>query len=172
VKFLDESGSHIAMTPLRGRAPSGQRLQEAVPRNRGTVTTLLAAIGLEGMFALMTIEGGTSGEVFTAYVTDILVPTLKPGDIVVADNLAAHKVPAARAAIEAVGASLHFQPRYSPDLNPIEHAWSKVKQAMRRMKPRSIEELDQAFATAAGQVTQGDAQGWFDHCASRPAQWS
>lgn len=159
------------MTPIRGRSLKGTRLNEAVPRNRGVVTTMIGVIGLMGMGALMTVEGGTSGDVFTAYTQQVLVPALEPGDIVILDNLAAHRMPVVRAAVEAAGATLRFLPPYSPDLNPIELAWSKVKTAMRRHKPRSREELNTAFAAAAREVTTDDSAAWFDHCRTRPAQW-
>lgn len=162
--FIDEAGSNIAMTPILARAPRGQRTQEAVPRNRGTVTTMIAALRLTGMEALMTIVGGTSGPVFTAYVEHVLVPTLRTGDIVVIDNLAAHKVEAVRLAIEAAGATLKFLPPYSPDMMPIENAWSKVKHLMRAEKPRTRDALDVAFVASAQRVTTSDAAGWFSHC--------
>ncbi len=123
------------MTPDRGLAPRGQRYPEAVPRNRGTVTTVIGALGLRGLFALMTLEGGTCGETFLAYVQQVLAPELRKGDIVVWDNLAAHKSEAVRKAIEAAGATLRFLPPYSPDLNPIELAWSFVKRLIRARRP-------------------------------------
>lgn len=162
--FVDEAGSHIAMTPLRARAPRGQRTREAVPRNRGTVTTMIGALRLTGMVALMSIVGGTSGDVFTAYAEQVLVPTLHPGDIVVIDNLGAHKVEAVREAIEAAGANLRFLPPYSPDLMPIENAWSKVKHIMRALKPRTADALDDAFAAGAAAVTSANSAAWFTHC--------
>lgn len=161
---VDEAGSHIAMTPLRGRAPRGTRLEESVPRNRGTVTTMIAALTLAGMSALMTITGGTSGEVFRVYAEQVLAPELRHGDIVILDNLAAHKVDAVREAIEAAGASIKFLPPYSPDFSPIELGWSKVKNRMRAEKPRSRDELDDAFVIAADHISPQDAAGYFSHC--------
>jgi transposase len=162
--FIDEAGSHIAMTPIMARARRGHRTRESVPRNRGAVTTMIGALRHTGMAALMTLLGGTSGDVFTAYVEQVLVPTLTPGEVVIIDNAGAHKVEAVRAAIEGAGATLKFLPPYSPDMMPIENAWSKVKHLMRAQKPRSEDALDDAFATAAARVTRSDAAGWFVHC--------
>jgi transposase len=125
---------------------------------------MIAALRLTGLAALMTILGGTSGDVFVAYVEQVLVPTLRTGDIVVIDNLGAHKVDAVRTAIERVGATLKFLPPYSPDMMPIENAWSKVKHLMRAQKPRDEDAIDAAFVAAASRVTPDDAAGWFGHC--------
>lgn len=125
---------------------------------------MIAALRLTGMSALMTIIGGTSGPVFTAYVEHVLVPTLKAGDVVVIDNLGAHKVDAVRNAITAAGATLKFLPPYSPDLMPSENGWSKVKHLMRAEKPRTRDALDEAFVASAQRVTPSDAAGWFSHC--------
>lgn len=162
--FIDESGSNIAMTPIRGRAPLGQRVPEAVPRNRGTVTTMIASLTIRGLVALMTLEGGTTTEVFYAYVDQVLAPRLEQGDVVVLDNLAAHKADKVRERIEAAGATVKFLPPYSPDFNPIELAWSKVKTHIRSWKPRTRQELDQAFYSASLDVTRSDASNWFRHC--------
>jgi len=118
--FIDESGSHIAMTRLCARAPEGQRARDAVPRNRGTVITMVGALRMEGLVAMMTIQGGVCSDVFVSYVKQVLVPALQPGDIVVVDNLAAHKDPRVAELLDSVDASLLFLPPYSPDLNPIE----------------------------------------------------
>lgn len=125
---------------------------------------MIAALRHTGLAALMTLLGGTSGDVFTAYVEQVLVPTLTPGEVVVIDNAGAHKVEAVRVAIEAAGATLKFLPPYSPDMMPIENAWSKVKHLMRAQKPRNENALDDAFASAAARVTPRNAAGWFVHC--------
>jgi transposase len=125
---------------------------------------MLAAVRLTGMFALMTIEGGTSGPVFSAFVEHVLAPALLPGDIVVLDNLGAHKVGAVAAAITAVGASMKFLPPYSPDLNPIEPCWSVVKRRMRELKPRTIDALDDAFVSGAALVDARMATNMVRHC--------
>lgn len=152
------------MTPTHARAPIGQRAVGRVPRCRGTVTTVLGAITLTGITALMTVEGATTGEVFSAFVVQVLAPTLRRGDVVVLDNLGAHKTETARQAIEAAGARVIFQPPYAPELNPIEHAWAKMKHDIRKFEPRSIAEIDIAIAAAAAKVTSDDAFGWFSHC--------
>ena len=125
---------------------------------------MLAALRITGPTAPMVIEGPVDTEVFGAYVAHILVPTLHPGDVVVLDNLPAHKAKIIRARIEAVGASLWPLPPYSPDLNPIEQMWSKVKNALRTAAARTDEALYEAVAQALSTVTANDAQGWFRHC--------
>ena len=124
--FIDEAGSHIAMTRDYARAPRGERAVASVPRNAGTVTTMIGALDAMGVRAMMTIEGATDGEVFETFLTRVLVPKLRPGDIVILDNVGAHKTPNVRPLIEAAGASLLYLPPYSPDLNPIELCWSKM----------------------------------------------
>jgi len=160
---MDEAGSHIAMTRDRARSPKGERAHGKVPRNRGVVTTILGALTLAGLTAVMTVEGATSGDVFTAYVQAVLAPTLRAGNVVVLDNLGAHKVQEARDAIEAVGARLLFLPPYSPDFNPIEETWSKVKSHLRTDEPRTIEGLDRSIAAAVVRVSPSDAAGWIRH---------
>ena len=162
--FIDESGSTIAMTRTHGRALRGKRLEDRVPRNRGNVITMIAALTTDGLVAPMTIEGGTSADVFVAYVQQILYPELKKGDLVLIDNLGAHKDKRVRAAIEKAGARLAFLPPYSPDLNPIELAWSKVKAILKQAKARTRLELDRAFAAAMDAISSSDATGWFQHC--------
>ena len=169
--FIDETGSTIAMTRSRGRAPRGEPVVDVVPRNRGDVITVIGALTLGGLCATMTVQGGTTKEVFEAYVEHVLVPELVPGDVVVLDNLAAHKGRRVREMIEAHGAKLVFQPPYSPDLNPIELAWAKLKELLRTAKARTREALDVAVAHALTMVTPDDAYGWFTHC-GYPAQWS
>jgi len=161
--FLDEAGSHVAMTPDYAWAPRGQRVNDAVPRNRGTVTTMIGALTVVGLVALMTVEGATDAEVFDAYVEHVLVPQLKPGDIVVVDNLGAHKSVAIRDRIEAAGARLLFLPPYSPDFNPIEECWSKLKTLLKKVGARTREELDQAIAYCMTRITPSDALGWIRH---------
>lgn len=162
--FLDEAGSTIAMTRKYARAPRGKRAHDYIPRQRGTVTTMLGAMTLEGMTALMTIEGGTCKEVFLTYVEKLLVPTLEPGDFVVLDNLGAHRSRRALAAIRRAGATPVFLPPYSPELNPIELAWSKLKKLLRDAKARTREALDDAIARALPCITPKDAYGWYRHC--------
>ena len=151
------------MTRDYARAPRGVRAHDAVPRNRGTVTTMLGALGLDGMRAMMTIEGATDADVFGAFVTHVLVPTLKPGDIVVMDNVGAHKPLWIRQLIEAAGAAVVFLPPYSPDLNPIEECWSKLKGILKSLAARTREALDAAIAQAMKLISTDDILGWFTH---------
>jgi transposase len=152
------------MTRLYGRAPKGERVIGAVPRNFGANVTMLAALGSQGVEAVMTIDGATDAEVFRVYVEQVLRPTLRPGDIVILDNLRAHKATGIREAIEQAGARLQYLPPYSPDLSPIERCWSKLKTALRTAKARSREALERAIAQALATITAADAQSWFRHC--------
>lgn len=161
--FLDETGTNVAMSRLYARAPRGERTKECQPRNRGTTLTLIAALTVGGLLAPMTVEGATDSLVFIAYVREILLPELQPGDVVVLDNVGAHKVPEVQRLIEEAGARLLFLPPYSPDLNPIEEAWSKVKSFLRTAKARTVDALHSAIAMALECVTPSDAKGWFEH---------
>jgi transposase len=167
--FVDESGFHTSMTRLRARAPKGKRAYGKVPRNRGKNTTLIAAITLEGaMGAPMTVEGGTDSAAFEAYVEHFLAPTLREGQVVVLDGLGAHRPKKIRELVEARGADLVFLPSYSPDLNPIEEAFSKVKALVRKEGARLSEALVEALGRALASVTAEDAAGWFAHAGYRP----
>jgi transposase len=164
LKFIDESGVNLALTRLYGRAPRGERAVGSTPINYGQNVTLIGALGSNGLDALLTIEGATDGEVFRAYTERVLCPTLRAGDIVVMDNLGAHKVSGIREAIEARGAELIYLPPYSPDLSPIERRWSKMKTALRAMGARTRRKLERAIKRALETITQSDALGWFAHC--------
>ena len=152
------------MTRRYGRARRGQRVDDAVPKNWGRNVTVLGSLSCHGLEAVMTVEGATDAAVFRAYVSQVLAPTLKPGDVVVMDNLGAHKVDGIRNAIEASGAALMYLPPYSPDYSPIEPCWSKLKTCLRAIKARTREALDSALAQAIETVTASDAKGWFTHC--------
>jgi transposase len=162
--FVDESGATIMLTPAYGRAPRGARCLGRVPRNWGLRTTLLAALTLDGITASFLIDGATDRQVFDTYVERVLVPTLRPGQVVVWDNLSAHKSVRARAAIEAAGCEVVFLPAYSPDYNPIEQAFSKLKSGLRRAGERTHAGLWEAIGSGLAQITSRDAQGWFSHC--------
>jgi transposase len=149
------------MTRLYGRAPRGERVIGAVPQNYGANVTMLASFGSQGLEAMMTIEGATDTEVFRVYVEQVLRPTLHPGDIVIMDNLRAHKASGIREAIEQTGARLLYLPPYSPDLSPIERCWAKLKTYLRKAKARTREALDAAITEALVMVTEADAHGWF-----------
>jgi transposase len=152
------------MTREYGWAPSGQRLVDHVPRNRGTVLTMIGALTADGIEAMMTNIGGTSGEVFESFVRDHLIPVLKPGDVVVLDNLGAHHRKSTLALIEEAGAEPLFMPPYSPDLNPIELCWSKLKAILRQIGARTVTALRAAIQDARNAITRSDAAGWFKHC--------
>jgi len=162
--FLDESCAKTNMTRLRGRARHGQRLHDHAPGGRWETTTMLGSIRLDGQTACLVIEGATDSEVFREYVRQVLGPTLRPGDIVICDNLGAHRDAEAQKLIEARGAQLRFLPPYSPDLNPIEAMWSKVKASLRAAKARTSESLLLAIQEALNSVSASDAQGFFRHC--------
>jgi len=165
--FLDESGAKTNMTRLYGRIIGGARVVDSAPGGHWCTTTMLSALRLDGSTAAMVIEGATDREVFEAYVQHVLIPNLRDGDIVVLDNLAPHKTPGIAVAIEAAGAEVWFLPPYSPDLNPIEKMWSKVKQFLRSAKARTEEALLNAIAAALQSVCSSDAQGWFGSCGYR-----
>ena len=165
--FLDESGAKTNMTRLYGRTFGGQRVVDAAPHGHWHTTTMLASIRLDGTTAAMVIEGATDTAVFGAYVNHVLVPSLRPGDIVVMDNLAPHKVPDVAEAIASVGATAWYLPPYSPDFNPIEKMWSKIKAFLRNVKARTPEALLSAIATALHTVSVSDATGWFESCGYR-----
>jgi transposase len=164
LRFVDECGSNIALSPICARAPRGERAMGSAPRNYGKNTTLIAEMSLRGMGEAMTLEGAVDGDAFEAYVRHLLAPSLEPGDIVVMDNLSVHKRASVRELIEEKGCSALFLPPYSPDLNPIEHAFSKLKAILRSKAARTREALEKAIAEALSAVTASDALGWFRHC--------
>jgi transposase len=164
LKFVDESGVNLAMTRLYGRAPSGERVIGSVPQNYGANVTMLGTLGAPGLQAVMTVEGATDAEVVRAYVKRVLGPTLRPGDLVVMDNLRAHKALGVQQALARRGARLLYLPPCSPDLSPIEPCWSKVKAALRPAKARTRDALDTAITHVLPTVTGTDAYGWFTHC--------
>lgn len=162
--FIDESAAKTNMTRLYGRAPRGQRIRDHVPNGRWQTVTMLAAIGRNGTQAPFILNGPMDGEAFCAWAADVLAPTLAPGDIVVMDNLAVHKNAAARATIEAAGATVWYLPAYSPDLNPIEKMWSKIKALLRKAKARDPESLYQAIGNAFDEVSLDNIKNWFASC--------
>jgi transposase len=152
------------MTRHYGRAIAGQRVHDAVPKNFGRNITILGALSWYGLEAVMTVDGATDTEVFRVYVTRVLVPTLRPGDVVIMDNLAAHKVAGIEAAITSAGARLVYLPPYSPDWSPIEPCWSAIKTRLRGLKARTRQALDHALTKIVNTVSNRDARGWFAHC--------
>ncbi len=145
------------------RAPKGVRARQKLPRNHGKPTSLVIALSLEGLGPAMTIQGAVDGAAFTVYVRELLCPSLRPGQTVVADNLSVHGVRGIRELIEARGCSLLFLPSYSPDFSPIEPAFSKIKEALRKAAARTQEALDEAISKALDLVTANDALAWFRH---------
>ena len=155
------------MTRRYGRARDGQRVREGAPAGHWRTLTLLGAITLDGLLATMTIEAPTDGDVFMAYLEQVLCPRLKVGQIVVMDNLAAHKQELVRKVIEQTGAQVLYLPPYSPDFNPIEACWSKIKECLRAAKARMLDTLDQAITAAIATITPENSAAWFHHCGYR-----
>ncbi len=164
LKFIDESGVHLGLTRLFGRAAPGQRVTDATPGDAGPRYSLLAALSLQGVQAPWLVPGAMDGPAFEVYVTQVLGPSLQQGDIVLIDNLSIHKAAHLCQLIEAAGARLEFLPPYSPDLNPIELCWSKVKTALRTAKARTFEALMAALDDAFAAVSPQDIAAWFAHC--------
>jgi len=162
--FLDEVGAHTALTRLYGRAARGERVVDSVPHDAWQTTTLISAIRHQGVAASLVFPGATDAAAFQTYVEQVLVPVLRPGDIVVLDNLQAHKGKAVARAIRKVGAGVWYLPPYSPDFNPIEKIWAKVKAWLRKAEARTTEALWDAMAQALQAVTAQDCQNSFAHC--------
>lgn len=161
--FIDETGCATNMIRLRGRALRGRRLRGSAPHGHWKITTFTAGLRTAGLTAPMVLDGPMTGEWFKAYVTQVLVPALKPGDIVVMDNLSAHKSEDIRSVIQAAGAELRYLPPYSPDLNPIEQAFSKLKAHLRKHKERSIESLWDRIGKLLNSFTPPECQNFFHH---------
>lgn len=164
VVFLDETSTHTSLCRRYARAPRGVRAYGQVPRNHGHNVTLLAALTPDGIGPCMTISGAIDGAAFAAYVQTFLVPSLRPGQVVILDNLSAHKSATARDAIAAAGCTLRFLPAYSPDFNPIELAFSKLKASLRAAAARDPDALHRATAAAIDGITPADARAFYAHC--------
>ena len=166
--FVDECSSNTSLAPLYGWARKGQRAPQKTPRNWGKNITLLSGMGKEqGMGASLVVEGSTNGTVFETYLEDVLLPTLKRGQVVVMDNLSAHKVERVRELIEGEGCELIYLPPYSPDYNPIEQAFSKLKSYLREACARSQQTLMEIIGEALSTITVSDVLGYFEHCGYR-----
>ena len=165
--FVDECGTHTSLAPIYGYAPRGERLHLSVPRSRGKNTTLLSSMTTEGMGPSLTVEGSTTARVFETYVEKVLLPSLKEGQIVVMDNLSAHRPKRIKELIEQRGCELLYLPSYSPDYNPIEEAFAKIKDLLRKAAPRSKEALIEAIGAALSAVTAADVLGFFEHAGYR-----
>lgn len=162
--FADEAGLSTKMTRAFARASAGDRVYGHVPGSWGENLSIIGAMTMKGPSAFMSIPGAVDGDVFNAYVEKILVPTLRPGNVVVMDNLSVHKVAGVREAIERVGAHLLFLPPYHPDLNPIEKLWSKLKTIMRTIQARTMDELQRALSVALEQILSRDSCAWIKSC--------
>lgn len=168
--FVDECGTHVALTPLYARSPRGTRAVGKVPRNTGTNTTLIASLSLTGMGEALILEGAVDTCAFETSIEQVLTPSLQAGQTVVLDNLNIHHGERVRNAIEAKGCHLVFLPSYSPDLSPIEQAFSKIKTCLRRLGARTKEALQDAISLALETITDQDARNWFTHCGYLPRE--
>jgi transposase len=162
--FFDESGVNLSMARPYGRAVRGVRVEGFVPKNWGESVTLIAGIGQRGLLAPLILDGSMTGDAFEAYIEQAVVPHIQSGDVLVWDNLSAHKRARVRELVSEAGASILFLPPYSPDLNPIELAWSKVKTFLRSRGARTPEALEQAVADAFASITTSDIAHWLSHC--------
>jgi len=162
--FIDESGVSLNMTRLFGRIIGGQRIVDSVPGGQWNITSIVASIRLDGEIQAMTIKGPFDASSFEVYVKQILCPSLRKGDVVIMDNLRCHKSEKVRNAISDAGAELWFLPPYSPDFNPIEHMWSKIKSNLRRLKARTQRLLNKAITNSLKLVSVDDCLGWFTSC--------
>ena len=164
LKFFDEAGMNLAMTRTYGRAARGVRVEEGVPKNYGENISLMGVLSPTGLEAVMTVNGAVDTEVLKVYVTEVLADRLREGDVIVMDNLKVHYSEAVVSAIVACGAKVIYLPPYSPDMNPIEKCWSKIKTALRAAKARTREAVEAALKEAMETVTEEDARAWFACC--------
>lgn len=164
LKFLDEAGATTILTRLYARALGGARTSEAVPRNYGQSTSMIATLSVEGVQAAMLIEGSVDTLVFNAYCQEVLQPTLQRGDVIVLDNLGAHRASRIEEIASSCGAQVLWLPPYSPDFSPIELMWSKVKAYLKKIKARTQPELEKAITEALKTITVSDCLNWFRHC--------
>jgi transposase len=164
LRFLDEAGATTVLTRLYARALGGKRTTESVPRNYGASTSMIATMGTSGVEAMMTIEGSVDTIVFNAYCEQVLRPTLKSGDVIVLDNLGAHRASRIEEIAKECRARVIWLPPYSPDFSPIELMWSKVKAYLKKTKARTQEELEKAISVALKTITISDCLNWFGHC--------
>ena len=164
LKFIDESGVTTVLTRLFGRAAPGHRVQESVPKNYGQSTSVVSLIGLTGVETTMLVEGAVDTLVFNAFCENFVRPCLRFGDVLVLDNLGAHRASRIEEIAVSCGARVIWLPPYSPDYSPIEQMWSKLKTHLRKAKARTKEELDHAISEGLKLITESDCRGWFKHC--------
>jgi transposase len=162
--FFDETSAKTNMTRLYGRALGGERLVDSTPHGHWKTTTFVAGLSLDGIVAPVVFDGPIDGPSFLAYVEQMVCPRLRPGHVLLMDNLSSHKQPAVEAAVRAVGASIFFTPPYSPDLNPIENFFSKLKTYLRKVQARTKSDLDAAIAVCCAALTRTECQNFFLHC--------
>ena len=162
--FVDEASTNTAMTRRYARAPRGERAYGRVPRNHGQNLSVIGALGLRGMVAVMSVEGAVDTEVFDVFITEVLAPALRPGDIVLLDNLQVHRASDIEPAVSRAGGVVLFLPAYSPDFSPIEPCWSKIKTCLRGCAARTRALLDVALTKALQAIHPDDIRGWFRHC--------
>lgn len=162
--FFDECGVNTKMVRTHGRCLRGQRLTDSAPAGHYRTSTLLSAMRLDGVVAPLLLDGAVNAHVFAAYIKECLAPALRPGDILIMDNLPAHKSVRVTQAIEGIGCTLVYLPPYSPDLSPIENMWSKVKARMREIAARTYEAVVDAVGVSLGAITRDDCDGYFQHC--------
>jgi transposase len=162
--FLDESGLHLGMTRFYGRSFSNERVKDSTPFNKGTRVTMIAAIGISEVKSALYGSWHLDGDIFTTFIKNCLLPVLEPGQLVIMDNLKAHKIPHIKELVESTGAKLVYLPPYSPDMTPIELCWSKIKNYIRKQKARSLKALGKAIREAFKTITSYDLEGWFEHC--------
>ena len=162
--FVDETGINLGMARRYGWSPSGERVVGSAPFCRGQNVSVIGALSTEGMVTELMVQGGVDVQVFRTFINECLIPELLPGQVVIMDNLRVHKDPEIEKAILRAGASLLFLPPYSPELDPIENAWSKFKEKLRAAAARTYEALVEAARDAALSITSKDALGWFAHC--------
>jgi transposase len=166
--FVDECGTHTSLSPIYGYAPRGERLRLSVPRGRGKNTTLLSSMTIKGMGPSLAVEGATTARVFETYVEKVLVPSLRTGQVVVIDKLGAHRPKRIGELIEQRGCELSYLPSYSPDCNPIEEAFAKIKNLIRQAAARTRGALVEAIGAALSAISARDARGFFEHAGYRP----
>ncbi len=162
--FIDETGAQLNMTRTYARAPKGTRAEGTKPANPGKGMSVIGALGMKGMLTAMTVEEAVDGDIFKTFLGQLLVPALKPGDTVLMDNLRAHKVQGIEDAIQCAGAHLQYLPPYSPELSPIEHGWSKLKESLRSLGARTSHAMQKALKISLEAITESDTRGWFKHC--------
>ena len=162
--FLDESSASTSLAKLYGRCVKGYRLRDSAPVGHWLTVTMLSAVRIDGPIAPLLVDGAVDGEIFTAWIEQFLLRELRPGDVVIMDNLSAHRIARVSQLLQSAGHSLLYLPPYSPDLNPIEQMWSKVKNILRTLKARTFDELTEAVRIAISKITAQNCRGYFEHC--------